>query len=98
TFAGKPTYPPGSTPTALQAVDLNGDGKPDIIVANYGSSNVGVLLNIGNGMFAAQAAYPAGASPAAVAAADVNGDGKPDIIVANHGSHNVGVLLNIGKG
>ncbi|CAF4186725.1 unnamed protein product, partial [Rotaria magnacalcarata] len=76
------------------AVDVNGDGKPDIIVANYNSNNVGVLLNIGNGTFAAQMTYSAGSGPACVAAVDVNGDNKPDIIVANYGSNNIGVLLN----
>ncbi|CAF4911856.1 unnamed protein product, partial [Rotaria socialis] len=60
TFTGKTTYSTGSKPRSLNAVDVNGDGKLDIIVANYGSNNVGVLLNIGNGSFAAQTTYPAG--------------------------------------
>ncbi|CAF1633076.1 unnamed protein product, partial [Rotaria magnacalcarata] len=72
--------------------------KPDIIVTTYGSSNVGVLLNTGNGTFAAQTTYSTGSYPIEVAAADVNGDGKPDIIVANSGPNNVGILLNTGNG
>ncbi|CAF4967214.1 unnamed protein product, partial [Rotaria socialis] len=75
------------------AVDINGDNKTDIIVANSGSNNVSVLLNIGNGMFGAQKTYLTGASPYEVTAADVNGDNKPDIIVANYGSKNNGVLM-----
>ncbi|CAF4556084.1 unnamed protein product, partial [Rotaria socialis] len=98
TFTGKTTYSTGSKPRSLNAVDVNGDGKLDIIVANYGSNNVGVLLNIGNGSFAAQTTYPAGTGPAFVPAADVDGDGKPDIIVTNYGSKNIGVLLNTGNG
>ncbi|CAF4874618.1 unnamed protein product, partial [Rotaria socialis] len=82
-----------SYPKFLKAVDINGDGKPDIIVENFLSNNVGVLLNIGNGMFSAQTTYSTGSDPYYVAAADVNGDGKPDIIVANSGSNNDGVLL-----
>ncbi|CAF4403207.1 unnamed protein product, partial [Rotaria magnacalcarata] len=69
-----------------------------MIVANYGSNNVGVLLNIGNGKFTAQTTYLSGTGPVEVAVADVNDDGKPDIIVANYASNNVGVLLNIGNG
>ncbi|CAF4327013.1 unnamed protein product [Rotaria magnacalcarata] len=80
-------------PVCVVAVDVNGDGKPDIIVANGYSNNVGVRLNIGNGTFAAQKTYLTGTGPVDAAAADVNGDGKPDIIVANYGSNNIGVLI-----
>ncbi|CAF4029158.1 unnamed protein product, partial [Rotaria magnacalcarata] len=94
TFTAQTTYSTGSNPRSLTAVDVNGDGKPDIIVVNYGSNNVGVLLNTGNGTFSAQATYLTGTGPSCVVAADVNGDRKPDIIVANYGSNNVGVLMN----
>ncbi|CAF4430234.1 unnamed protein product, partial [Rotaria magnacalcarata] len=87
------TYLTGSYPLCVEAADVNGDGKPDIIVANFVSNNAGVLLNVGNGAFSAQTTYSTGSGPYYVAAADVNGDGKPDIIVANYGSNNVGVLL-----
>ncbi|CAF4564181.1 unnamed protein product, partial [Rotaria magnacalcarata] len=97
-FTAQTTYSTGSKPSSLNVVDVNGDGKPDIIVTNRGSNNVGVLLNIGNGTFSAQATYSTDSSPGSVAAADVNGDGKPDIIVANSNSNNVGVLLNTGSG
>ncbi|CAF4254129.1 unnamed protein product [Rotaria magnacalcarata] len=93
-FSAQTTYSTGFNPKSLNIVDVNGDGKPDIIAANSASNNVGVLLNTGNGMFAAQTTYSTGMSPDSVVAADVNGDGKPDIIVANSASNNVGVLLN----
>ncbi|CAF1648956.1 unnamed protein product, partial [Rotaria magnacalcarata] len=91
-FPAQLTYPTGANPTVVVAADVNGDGKPDIIVGNSGSNNVSVLLHIGNGTFAAQTTYSTGTNPVAVAAADVNGDGKPDSIVANDGSNNDGVL------
>ncbi|CAF3681929.1 unnamed protein product, partial [Rotaria socialis] len=97
-FTGQMTYSTGSYPKFLNAVDINGDGKPDIIVVNYASNNVGVLLNTGNGTFSAQTTYLTGTGPFGLAITDVNGDGKPDIIVVNSGSNNVGVLLNIGSG
>ncbi|CAF1363042.1 unnamed protein product [Rotaria magnacalcarata] len=95
-FINQTTYSTDSNPDTLKAADVNDDGKPDIIVANYGSNNVGVFLNTGNGTFSAQTNYStgSGSGPYSVVAVDVNGDGQPDIIVANAGSNNIGVLLN----
>ncbi|CAF2243051.1 unnamed protein product, partial [Rotaria magnacalcarata] len=80
TFAAQTTYSTGIGPVEAAAVDVNGDGKPDIIVANSNSNNIGVLLNTGNGTFAAQKTYLTGAGSGSVVAADVNGVGKLDII------------------
>ena len=97
TFTVQTTYPtgPNSTPTSLVVVDVNGDSKPDIIVANYDTSNVGALFNTGNGTFSVQTTYPTGFSsnPISVVVVDVNGDTKPDIVVANYGGNSVGVLF-----
>ena len=102
TFTAQTTYSTGanSNPFSVAAVDVNGDNKTDIIVANYLTNNVGVLLNRGNGTFAPQATYStgSGSNPSSVATADVNGDNKSDIIVVNNSTNNVGVLLNRGNG
>ena len=63
--------------------DVNGDGKPDLVVANEGSNTVSVLLGNGNGTFQAQQTFATGTDPISVAVGDVNGDGKPDLVVAN---------------
>jgi len=64
--------------------DVNGDGKPDLVVTNGSSASVGVLLGNGNGTFQPQQTFASGgSSPWAVAAADVNGDGLPDLLVGN---------------
>jgi hypothetical protein len=85
----------GYGPESVAVADVNGDGKPDIVVANScGSSTcpssgsapgtVGVLLGNGNGTFQTAVTYSSGGyGPVSVAVADVNGDGKPDIVVAN---------------
>jgi hypothetical protein len=98
---------------SIAIADVNGDGKPDLIVANCGSSSqnncvntsgsgdVSVLLGNGDGTFQTAALYSLGASGAtSVAVADVNGDGKLDLVVATGSSTAglVGVLLGNGDG
>jgi len=82
-----------SKPWDVAVVDVNSDSKPDMIVTNADSDNVGILLNTGTGTFAAQTTYETGFNPSSVAAVDVNSDSKPDIIVANQVDNTVGVLL-----
>ena len=69
---------------SVAVADVNGDGKPDLIVANEQSNSVGVLLGNGDGTFQTAVTYGSGGDyPYSVAVADVNGDGKPDLLVAN---------------
>lgn len=98
-------YTVGSDPQSVAIGDLNGDGKPDLVTANYGPEyggkhvdSVSVLLNKGGGMFQAKGDYRTGINPYAVAVGDLNGDGRPDIATANPESNTVSVLLNGGDG
>ena len=45
TFRSVLTYGAGSAPASLAVGDLNGDGKPDLAIADDFSNNVLVLLN-----------------------------------------------------
>ena len=79
--------------------DFNGDGKPDLAVANYGSNTVGVILGNSTGGFAAATTFSSGGSePRSVGGGDFNGDGRQDLVVANYGSGTVGVLWGNGSG
>ena len=98
-FATQQTFATGNGPHSVTAADVNGDGKPDLIVANFDDNTVSVLLNTTapgatTPSFAAQQTFATGSGPGSVTAADVNGDGKPDLIVANRYDSTVSVLLN----
>ncbi|MGI4866260.1 MAG: FG-GAP repeat domain-containing protein [Janthinobacterium lividum] len=76
----------------MAVADINSDGKPDLLTANYSSSTVGVLLGTGAGIFGAATALSLGplSNPDNLAVADVNGDGKLDLLVARRGRGAVG--------
>jgi len=88
----------GTGATFVATGDLNGDGRPDVVVVNSGANNISVLLANGAGTFLAPVKYAVGTSPSDVAIGDVNGDGRPDLVVTNTGSDTVSVLLNVGGG
>ena len=74
--------------------DLNGDGIPDLVIANQGSGSVSVLVNRGDGSFQPKLDFRTGRSPLSVAIGDLNGDDKPDLATPNYGANTVSVLLN----
>ncbi|CAF1511910.1 unnamed protein product [Adineta steineri] len=102
TFISWTTFSTGidSQPNSVFVADVNGDNKPDLIVGNLKTSNVGVLLNAGNGKFLNQTIYSTGndSEPRSVLVADINCDNLPDIIVANSNKENIGIFLNFGNG
>jgi FG-GAP-like repeat/FG-GAP repeat/Immunoglobulin I-set domain len=98
TFAPAVNHPVGTNPFSVAIGDLNGDGQPDLAVANFFENNISVLLGNGNGTFAAAINYGVGDRPVSVAIGDLNGDGKLDLVVVNRDNGNVSVLLGNGNG
>ena len=97
TFKKARTYSTGGFDAIgwVAIADVNGDKKPDLLVANYcatecsfppSEGSVGVLLGKGDGTFRTVKTYLSGGDGAvSVAVADLNKDGKPDLLVANCG-------------
>lgn len=88
----------GNEPMSIAAADVNGDGKLDLIAANYGDNTLTVLTNNGTGVFSFNAVLNVGLQPYCVIAADLYGNGKLDLITANSGTDTLTILTNNGNG
>ncbi len=92
TFLPAANYATGFRSSDVAVGDLNGDGRPDLAVANMGglgtTGSVSVLLQdpANPGAFRPARNYPGRFLPVAVAIGDLNGDGLPDIAVADDGA------------
>ena len=90
------SYATAKDPVRVTVGDLNGDGVPDLVVAEDSGTAISVLLGVGDGTFAPRQDYEAGRAASDVALADLNKDGKIDVAAAESGE--VSVLLNNGDG
>jgi hypothetical protein len=93
-------YPTGNTSGAgpVVVVDVNGDGKPDLLISSPDGS-LNVLLGKGKGTFgAAIATTGATTSASYFATGDFNHDGKLDVALNNYAGSTVEVLLGNGDG
>ena len=84
--AGSPftTGAAASSPFAIRAHDVDGDGHLDLVTANRYGASLSVLQGAGDGTFAAPVTAPYADTTDAVvtdvAVGDINEDGKPDLI------------------
>ena len=93
------TYATGIAPSGVTAADLNGDGRPDLVIANAGSDSLTILLNDTTGGFTTLAPFSLGQTTSTIAA-DLNGDGKIDLVVITPGLGlpGVGLVVLLGNG
>ena len=97
----------GFNPVWVEAADMDGDGRLDLVVGNQTSNSVTVLLNHGGGAFVPSSLHNAATAlletddsdaptPGLLSIGDFNGDGKPDVALAS--ALGIDVLSNIGGG
>jgi len=87
-FAAPVVLSVGAPGTRVFAADLNGDGRPDLILPAASGNAFAVRFNQGRGVFAAAVLYTTGVAfadaastaPDRIALADVDGDGHPDVL------------------
>jgi FG-GAP-like repeat/Abnormal spindle-like microcephaly-assoc'd, ASPM-SPD-2-Hydin/FG-GAP repeat len=91
-------YIVGQWPESVVLGDFNGDGRPDIAVANFLSNNISVLLQSSDGTFQGAVNYPVGRDPISLQVGDFNGDGKLDLALLNQNDNTLSVLLGNGDG
>ncbi len=95
---------------AIQAGDLNGDGKPDLAVLSADGLSLTIFINtttpggpikFGGVSSAFPTAYDvnlASDGPNEMILADMNKDGRPDVVAINSDNSGVDVFLNNGSG
>ena len=97
-FIVAPSFRLASIPTSVAVGDINGDGRPDLMITKRGSGSVTVLLGDGRGGFGAGVEYAAGTQPGHVLLADIKGDGRLDAVVTDNATGSVNVLFGNGDG
>ena len=87
---------------SIEAVDVNHDGRLDLVTSNSLTNDVSVLLGRGDGTFAPARTYPisgphsVGILPFALSAGDLGGDPGPDLVTG--GLTSITVMSNNGDG
>jgi hypothetical protein len=96
TFGAARLFAAGNGPRGLLVLDLDRDGRLDVVTTNFYSNDVTVLPGNGDGTLGAARSFAVGSNPAFPAAADLDGDGRIDLAVP--GGQDVSVLVGNGDG
>lgn len=88
TFNTSGGYSTQSSPFSIELVDIDMDGKLDVISTALGTGQLSVQRAFNPSISSPAMAYPLSSGPSEVKSGDIDGDGKPDIVVG-YGSGSV---------
>jgi ribosomal protein L27 len=88
----------GSGPSSPLLLDLRENGYKDLIVANSGEANIGILSGRGNGQFENMRRVNTCSGPGTIRSGDLNADNHVDLVVICGGSDQFSVLIGNGDG
>ncbi len=100
-FETKIGFETGIQPFYSASGDVDGDGKPDLIIANFGAGTISVYRNTSTSgtielsSFSPKVDFVTGGNPRCIAIGDIDGDGKTDIAVSIQNSNVIGIFRNI---
>jgi len=103
-FAARQDIMTPDGPIGCAVGDLDGDGRPDLVVAGAVVGQVSVYQNLSTGgalgpnTFGPRIDLPLEGTPRSVTLADVDGDGKLDIVVADTGLNQILIYRNLSSG
>lgn len=95
-------FPCGPNPNDIAIADMNGDGNPDLVIANTQTPYITILLGDGRGSFKPSPKSPFATQshphPHQVAVGDFMGDGKPAVVTDSWGSDQILLIPSDGHG
>jgi hypothetical protein len=97
-FGPKTELSTGNGSLGLEIADLNGDGKPDVVITSGNSGFFSILLNTTVGTtitFAPKQDFTLLSHPGPLVLADLDKDGRTDIVTSNFSDNNISVYRNI---
>ena len=91
--------PASGNPAGRAIGDIDGDGKPDMLVVNYGIGTISIFRNTGSSgtiSFATKVDFSinGNARTTAIELGDIDGDGKLDMVISCDQANRVGVFRN----